>query len=69
LGAKHAQFESGAGELASSTREAAPATQTRTPGASAFLIFLVAGLFAASALISLTLLWLAVRTIRWLLGG
>ena len=55
-------------ELASSARDAAPAAQTRTPGGSALMMVLVAGLFVGSALISLTLLWLAVRTMRWLLG-
>jgi hypothetical protein len=58
----------GAEELASSARDAAPAAQTRATGESALLMFLVAGLFAGSALISLTLLWLAVRAMRWLLG-
>lgn len=31
------------------------------------LMLLVAGLFAGSALISLTLLWFAIRSIQWLL--
>ena len=61
-------MDSGAEELASSTRDAAPAAQTRAAGGSALLMFLVAGLFAGSALISLALLWLAVRAMRWLLG-
>ena len=61
-------MDSGAEELASPTRDAAPAAQTRATGGSALLMFLVAGLFASSALISLTLLWLAARAMRWLVG-
>ena len=49
--------------------DAAPAAQTRTPGGSALMMVIVAGLFVGSALISLTLLWLAVRAIRWLFSG
>ena len=49
-----------------SAGDAAPAAQTRTPGASALMMVMVAGLFVGSALISLTLLWLAVRALRWL---
>jgi hypothetical protein len=67
LAAKDAQVDRGADELAS-VRDAAPAAQTRTPGGSALLMVLVAGLFLGSALISVTLLWLAVRALRWLLG-
>jgi hypothetical protein len=33
------------------------------------MMVVVAGLFVGSALISLTLLWLAVRTTRWLFSG
>ena len=33
------------------------------------MMVIVAGLFVGSALISLTLLWLAVRAIRWLFSG
>jgi hypothetical protein len=68
LGAKHAQVDRGTDELASSVRDEAPAAQRRTRGGSALLMVLVAGLFVGSALISVTLLWLAVRAIRWLLG-
>jgi hypothetical protein len=67
LAAKHAQVDRGADELAP-VRDAAPAAQTRTPGGSALLIVLVAGLFLGSALISVTVLWLALRATRWLLG-
>jgi hypothetical protein len=38
-------------------------------GGPASLMLLVAGLFAGSTLVSLTVLWLAFRGIRWLLGG
>ena len=33
------------------------------------LMLLVAGLFAGSTLISLTVLWFVVRAIQWLLSG
>jgi hypothetical protein len=68
LGAKHAQVDRATDELASSVRDEAPAAQRRTRGGSALLMVLVNGLFVGSALISVTLLWLAVRGIRWLLG-
>lgn len=45
------------------------AKQRAAQTASGPLMLLVAGLFAGSALISLTLLWLAVRGIQWLLHG
>jgi hypothetical protein len=61
LGAKHAQVDRGSDELTSSARDEAPAAQTRTRGGSALLMVLVAGLLVGSALISVTLLWLAVR--------
>ena len=61
-------MDSGAEEMASSARDAAPAAQARAAGGSALLMFLVAGLFAGSALISLTLLWSAARAMRWLVG-
>jgi hypothetical protein len=69
LGAKQAQVDSSVEERACAARDAAPAAQTRTPGGSALVVGVVAGLFVGSALISLTLLWLAVRTVRWLLSG
>ena len=68
LGAKHAQVDGRTDELASSVRDEAPAAQRRTPGGSALLMILVAGLLVGSALISMTLLWLAARAIRWLIG-
>jgi hypothetical protein len=68
LAAKHAQVDTRTDDLASAVRDEAPAAQRRPPGGSALLMVLVAGLFVGSALISVTLLWLAVRAVRWLLG-
>jgi hypothetical protein len=68
LGAKPARMVSGADELASAVRDAAPAPKTRPARGSALLMFLVVGLLAGSALISLTLLWAAIRAMRWLFG-
>jgi hypothetical protein len=62
------RVDRGTDELASSVRDEGPAAQRRTPAGSALLMVLVAGLFVGSALISVTLLWLAARAIRWLLG-
>jgi len=70
LRAKYAQMGHGAEERSppSPSREAS-AEQRGAQTASAPLMLLVTGLFAGSALISLSLLWFAVRGIQWLLHG
>ena len=67
--AKHARVEHGALETGSLPRHETSAEQGATQSASGILMALVVGLFAGSALISLTLLWLAIRGIQWLLQG
>ena len=67
--AKHARVEHGALETGSLPRHETSAEQGATQSASGILMALVVGLFAGSALISLTLLWLTIRGIQWLLQG
>jgi hypothetical protein len=69
LTAKHAQVDRGAEERFSLGRGEAPAPRPDPQGGPASLMLLVAGLFAGSTLISLTLLWFAIRGIRWLFSG
>ena len=68
LTAKHVQVDHGA-QGTSSARHEASAKQGGAQGGSGLLMFLVAALFAGSALISLTVLWFAIRGIQWLLHG
>jgi hypothetical protein len=49
-------------------RDEVPAERTGAQPGSGALMVLVAGLFTGSALISVSLLWFAIKTIRWLLG-
>jgi hypothetical protein len=59
----------GANERSTALSRQAPAQQTGAQPASTALMLLVAGLFAGSALISLSLLWFAIKGIQWLLYG
>ena len=54
------------GRVAPIPRQAV-AEQPGSQSGSGSLMFLVAALFAGSALISLTVLWFAIRGIQWLL--
>lgn len=67
LTANHAQVDRGTERTAPSARHDPAAQAARAQGASGPLMFLVAALFAGSALLSLTLLWFAARGLRWLL--
>ena len=67
--AKYAQVDHGVEERSSSLSREPSAKQRGAQTASAPLMLLVAGLFAGSALISLSLLWFAVRGVQWLLHG
>lgn len=69
MSAKHVQVDRGAEQRVPFRLGEAPVQRPAPPGGPAPLMLLVAGLFAGSALISLTVLWFAVRAIRWLLGG
>jgi hypothetical protein len=69
LKAKHVQMDRGAEERAPVGLVGAPVQRPAPQGGPASLMLLVAGLFAGSTLVSLTVLWFAVRGIRWLLGG
>ena len=59
----------GANERPAGLSRQAPAEQAGAQTASTALMLLVAGLFAGSALISLSLLWFALKGIQWLLYG
>jgi hypothetical protein len=61
--------DDGAEERSPSLLREPSANQRGAQTASGALMLLVAGLFGGSALISLTLLWFAVRGIQWLLHG
>ena len=62
-------MDDGAEERSRSLLREPSAKQRGAQTASGPLMLLVAGLFSGSALISLTLLWFAVRGIQWLLHG
>ena len=66
--ANHVQVDGGAEQRASFGRDKAPAERTGAQPGSGALMVLVVGLFTGSALISLSLLWVAIKAIRWLLG-
>ena len=68
LSAKHVQVDRGAEERAPLGLGEAAVQRPAPQGGPAPLMLLVAGLFAGSALISLTVLWFAVSGIRWLLS-
>ena len=69
LRAKYAQVDNGTEERSPLPLREASAEQRGAQTASGPLMLLVAGLFAGSALISLSVLWFAVRGIQWLLHG
>jgi hypothetical protein len=62
-------MDQGAQEGARSVRHETSAAPRGAQSGSGVLMVLVAGLFAGSALISLTLLWFAIGRIEWLLHG
>lgn len=66
---KYAPMDHGAEERSPSLSREPSAEQRGAQTASAPLMLLVVGLFAGSALISLSLMWFAVRGIQWLLHG
>jgi hypothetical protein len=68
LRTNHVQADDGAEERVRSVEAQTSSEQASdTQAASGLLMCLAAGLFVASAVISLTLLWFATRGIQWLL--
>ena len=67
MAAKHVDTDRSAGDGVASIPRQAFAEQVGDQGGAAPLMFVVAALLAGSALISLTLLWLAIRGMQWLL--
>jgi hypothetical protein len=62
-------MDQGAREGVRSVRDRTSAAPSGAQSGSGVLMVLVAGLFAGSALVSLTLLWFVIRGIQWLLHG
>jgi hypothetical protein len=67
LAAKHVDADRSAGDAVASIPRQALAEQVGDQSGAGSLLFLVAALLAGSALISLTLLWFAIRGFQWLL--